>query len=136
MRRMDFRMRCRMWLVMWMCDTMSNEERNELIMIQARVNSIIFNVERVNVKNEGIDMFHTELTDVSNRLQTLIENLEEMLELDTQYAHDVFEYLCEAPMEFTSPLDPPESRNPGIEQLISQLNVIIENQDEIEDAEA
>lgn len=111
---------------------MGNEERNELIMIQARVNAIIYNIERVNTKNKGIDMFHAELTDVNNRLQTLIENLEEMLELDTQYVQDVFEYLCEAPMEFTSLLDPPESRNPGIEQLISQLNVIIENKNEIE----
>lgn len=99
-----------------------SELRNELIRIQAIVNSIIVDAARVN---------DTRLTDVDDRLQTLIENLEEMLELDTQYAQDVFEYLCEAPMEFTSPLDPPESRNPGIEQLISQLNVIIENQNEI-----
>jgi hypothetical protein len=102
---------------------MGNEERDELIGIQALVNSMIVDVERVN---------DTRLTDVDDRLQTLIENLEEMLELDTQYVQDVFEYLCEAPMEFTSILDPPESRNPGIEQLISQLNVIIENQNEIE----
>ena len=118
---MVFRVCCRMYLVMWMCDVMS-ELRNELIRIQAIVNSIIVDAARVN---------DTRLTDVDDRLQTLIENLEEMLELDTQYAQDVFEYLCEAPMEFTSPLDPPESRNPGIEQLISQLNVIIENQNEI-----
>lgn len=121
---------------MWMCDTMGNGERDELIIIQALVNSIIFKVESVNTGNDGFDMYHENLTDISNRLQTLIENLEEMLELDTQHVHDVFEYLCEAPMEFTSRLDPPESRNPGIEQLISQLNVIIEKQDEIERSEA
>lgn len=100
--------------------------RNELIGIQALVNSIIVDVERVN---------DTRLADVDDRLQTLIENLEEMLELNTQYAQDVFEYLCEAPMEFTSPIDPPESRNLGIEQLISQLNVIIANRNEIEKME-
>lgn len=100
-----------------------SELRNELIIIQALVNSIIVDVGRVN---------DTRLTDVADRLQTLIENLEEMLELDTQYAQDVFEYLCDAPMEFTSPLNPPEARNAGIEQLISQLNVIITNQNEIE----
>ena len=89
----------------------------------------------MNAGNDGFDMFHENLTDISNRLQTLIENLEEMLELDTQYAQDVFKYLCDAPMEFTSIINPPESRNPGIEQLISQLNVIIDNQNEIEDME-
>lgn len=101
------------------------DERDELIIIQSLVNSIILKVENVNTGNDGCDMFHENLTDLSNRLQTLIENLEEVLELDTQYAQDVYEYLCDAPMEFTSPLDPPESRNAGIEQLISQLNVII-----------
>mgnify|MGYP006959964795 FL=1 len=122
MHRMDFRVYCRMWLVMWMCENM-NELRNELITIQAIVNSIIVDIERVN---------DVRLSDVDDRLQTLIENLEEMLELDTQYVQDVFEYLCDAPMEFISRLDPPESRNPGIEQLISQLNVIIVKQNEIE----
>lgn len=123
---MVFRVCCRMWLVMWMCDIVS-ELRNELIGIQALVNSIIVDVERVN---------DTRLTDVDDRLQPLIENLEEMLELDTQYTQDVFEYLCDAPLEQTWPLDPPESRNPGIEQLISQLTVIIENQNDIERLEA
>jgi len=110
--------------------------RDELIIIQSLVNSIILKVESINAGNDGFDMFHENLTDLDNRLQTLIENLEDMLELDTQYAQDVFEYLCDAPMEFTSPLDPPEARNAGIEQLISQLNVIITEQNEIEDMEA
>jgi len=113
-----------------------SELRDKLITIQALVNSIIVDVERLNTEHDGIDMFHTRLTDVDTRMQTLIENLEEMLEIDTQYAQDVYEYLCDAPMEFTPPLDPPETRNPGIEQLISQLNVIITEQNEIEDMEA
>jgi len=113
---------------------MSNE-RDELIIIQSLVNSVIYNIEQISDAG-GFDMFHVNLTDISNRLQTLIENLDEMLELDTQYAQDVFEYLCDAPMKFTSPLDPPEARNAGIEQLISQLNVIITEQNEIEQMEA
>ena len=104
--------------------------------------------ELIQIRNLGagiaIDADHLDTTgrlysrikEMVQRLDVVIENHEKMLELDTQYAQDVFEYLCGAPMEFTSPLDPPESRNPGIEQLISQLEVIIENQDEIEDMEA
>lgn len=97
--------------------------RDELIEIQAVVNLIIVDVERVN---------DIRLTDVDNRLQALIENLEEMLELDTQHVQDVYEYLCDAPMEFTSIFNPPESRNRGIEQLISQLEAIITKNEDIE----
>jgi len=58
---------------------MSNE-RDELIIIQSLVNSIILKVESVNAGNDGFDIFHENLTDLSNRLQTLIENLEVIIE--------------------------------------------------------
>ena len=127
--RMVFRVCCRMLLVMWMCDIMT--QRQELI--QIRNLGVGITMDSDNFDTTG--RLYSRIEEIVQRLDVVIENLEEMLELDTQYAQDVFEYLCEAPMEFTSMLDPPESRNPGIEQLISQLNVIIENQNEIERSE-
>ena len=110
-----------------------SDERDELITIQLHVDMMINKINNVRESAiRDIGMFNTDLVDVSTHLQTLIENMEEMLKLDTQYVQDVYEYLCEAPMEFTSRLDPPESRNTGIEQLISQLEAIITKNDEIE----
>ena len=54
-----------------------SEERDELIIIQALVNAVIVDAEKINNNNEGIDMFHTRLTDVDSRLQGLIEYMEE-----------------------------------------------------------
>ena len=54
-----------------------SEERDELITIQALLNAVIIDVERINKGNVGIDMFHNRLTDVDSRLQGVIEYMEE-----------------------------------------------------------
>lgn len=54
-----------------------SDERDELITIQALVNAVIVDAAKINGNNKGIDMFHTRLTDVDSRLQTLIEHMEE-----------------------------------------------------------
>jgi len=49
------------------------------------------------------------------------------LELDNQYLCDVFELLCSIPFEKASANDsePPTSRNPGIEQMLTQISEVL-----------
>lgn len=57
------------------CDM--SDERDELIIIQALLNAVINDAERANKGNAGVDMFHNNLIGIGNRMQTLIEQMED-----------------------------------------------------------